>query len=508
MKIDLDKNYKIILLLIILFGFALRLVNIDKNVLWQDEVETTINTIQVVEDGYPHGYFKGKPIFETKAYIEIEDPIYKYTPTNYYGSKYENNKGWLTYYFLAPFIKIFGVSEKSARLPFFIFYILTTLFIFLVSQLFFKNKKISLLATLFFSVDYFAIMYGKQARYYGIFMFLPLATFYFNYLYIQKNKSKYLFWLTTLLILTFHTHIVLSLFLILFFLYYDFIKTKKIKINRILILNGLYFLVLTIPWLFLVKFWVNFLTHSDIYNPNDGIKLLWILGIFIVLVFIKFYKNITKNKYNPEISKKIPEEILYFFWTYIIFLPLTIPSESFAIRIFIPLLPFFAIIFSYLLFKITKHKYDIKYLTIIVIFILSYTIIFMTLRQYTYYGKTNWINNVFSYAQTTNFDSKNDIILSSWQDLSLAFYSDYQIYRTETIRPDYVNNYPNRVLFVFPFKHLENACPKGKVCNFQDPLLWMNIKPYSFFEPRLKNCQNKLIKDEILLFDCPALQLN
>ena len=86
-----NKKYLLLLGLIIVLGFCLRYINIGKHILWVDEAETVINTIQVIEDGYPHGYFKGQPIHENISYIKIEDPVYRYASTNYYGSKYENS---------------------------------------------------------------------------------------------------------------------------------------------------------------------------------------------------------------------------------------------------------------------------------------------------------------------------------------------------------------------------------------------------------------------------------
>jgi hypothetical protein len=128
------------------------------------------------------------------------------------------------------------------------------------------------------------------------------------------------------------------------------------------------------------------------------------------------------------------------------------------------------------------------------------------LRQYTHYGKTNWIKNVFEYAQSTNFDQKNDIILSTWQDLSLAFYSDYEIYRTETLRADFVNNYPNRILFILPYKHLEELCPEENKKFVRDHNFWMHSRDYSKFIPRLEKCSQKTLGAEVLMFDCPALE--
>ena len=497
----------LLLILIIAFGIFLRTININRYLTWQDEAETIINSIQVIEDGYPHGYFKGKPMFESISFIKINDPIYRYASANYYGSKYENNKGWLTYYYLAPFIKTFGVSETSTRLPFLLFYVLTTIVLYAFSNKLFKNKKIALLATFIFAIDYFAIYYEPQARYYAITIFLSLLSLYLNYLYIHSKKSKHLFLLTTVIILIFHTHIILCLSLGLFFIYYDFIKTKKIKFNRYIIYNLAYFLLFTIPWLILVEFWVNFHTHNVLDN-KESIKILLPLMAIITYIIIIFIKKILENKTKIEISKTINIYLLYSCLTYVVIVPMFIPIESFTPRLFIPLIPVCSIIFAKLFYEIFKNKKTLKKnTTYILIILLIYILLLTKTGHYENYGTTNNIRDMINYAKEINL-TQEDMITLNWQDLPLSLYTDYNVYHTTTLQADFFNNYQGRILAIFLYKHIEKDLPKKSVLStyVNTHKFWLiDNDNFKIYYPRLSTCEQKTLGNDILLFDCPAL---
>jgi|GEM_PF-6620856 hypothetical protein len=493
----------LLLILIIAFGIFLRTININRYLTWQDEAETIINSIQVIEDGYPHGYFKGKPMFESISFIKINDPIYRYASANYYGSKYENNKGWLTYYYLAPFIKTFGVSETSTRLPFLLFYVLTTIVLYAFSNKLFKNKKIALLATFIFAIDYFAIYHGQQARYYSIFIFLNIWSLYLNYLYLHSKKNIHLFWLTTSLILMFHTHIVLCLFLGLFFIYYDFIKTKKIKFNRYIIYNLAYFLLFTIPWLILVEFWVNFSTH-DINNNKELTKLLWLLLIILVPIIIKYIFITIGKREKLRISKKINTYIFTFFSLYIIFVPLIIPAESLTTRILSPLIPLSSIAFAILFWQIFIYKKEPKkYIIILLTGLLIYIPLFRILKA-NGYGTANGIIDILDYAEKIKL-SNDDLLTVNWQDFPIALKSDYNVYLTQTLQPDFYNNYPNRILTFFMYDHLYINNPTVHRTWLQQHDFWLYQDQFQDYKPRLEQCQKDWLNNHVLVFDCPAL---
>ncbi len=511
-KVDLEKNYKIILLIITLFGLGLRLININKDLLWADEAETVINSLQVIKDGYPNAYFEGEPIYENGESIKapIEDPVYKYASSNYIGSKYENNKGWFTYYYLAPWLKIFNWSELSARLPFLIFYILTSILIFLFSQKLWENKKISFLASLLFALDFWSIKYGQQARYYSPLILSSLLALYFNYLYILHQKNKFLFLTTTALLLTFHIHIIAFLILIIFILYYNLIKNRHLKINRIFLVNILYLLSGTLPWLILVKFWTNFYTHlanEEVIKDEATIaKLFWLI---IILLIYSSYKLLTKicPEYTKIIKKISPEYLSIFTIIFIIFIPLLIPGESWSSRIFIPLLPIIMMILAYVLYKLlTPPGEYLKYYISYLIFLPGlYLLLFFAMNNQMYAFKTDWIKETLNYSDTNRFQ-QNDIILTNWQVLSFILYSEKKVYDINVIRPDFINNHPNRILAVFWL-----ADEIGVTTNTTDEEKQIG-KDYYISEKyvknidRLKSCKKSNINQNTIIFDCPPLE--
>ncbi|MFA5134786.1 MAG: hypothetical protein WC505_03245, partial [Patescibacteria group bacterium] len=58
----------IIFCAILTVGVGLRFAMGGDRLLWQDEAETTINALQVLDVGYPNSTFEGKPIYENASY--------------------------------------------------------------------------------------------------------------------------------------------------------------------------------------------------------------------------------------------------------------------------------------------------------------------------------------------------------------------------------------------------------------------------------------------------------
>lgn len=510
-NINVEKNYKIILLLIIIVGFGLRLININKSILWHDEAETVINSLQVITDGYPNAYYKNQLIYENGDAIKIpiNDPIYKYASSNYFGSKYENNKGWFTYYYLAPWLKIFGFSELSARLPFLLFYILTVLLIFLFTRKLWINKKISLLACLLFSLDFWSIEYGYRARYYAPLIFSVLLTLYYNFLYVADKKNKYFFLTTSALLLTFHIHIIIFVVLTLFLFYYDFLKNKYLKIDKTFIWNLIYLLLGTIPWLILVKFWTNFYTH--VANNSGGSvqtmagKFLWLALILVIYFYFKILIKIIP-KINNEIKKIIPQYLSTFIFFIIILTPVLIPSESFESRIFVCLLPILSIILAYVLYNLFVTDGQVKkYHAFLLLIILSlYYMLFFVLNYNFANFKTDWIVKTIQYAKDNKFE-KDDIIITNIQNLTFSLYTNYTTYNIAVVTENFVNSYPNRILAVFYLNETKDQIFDTITFSKQSDNNESYLEKYTNNIDRLKNCEMYNIQENVIIFDCPSL---
>ncbi|PIZ48145.1 hypothetical protein COY32_00490, partial [candidate division WWE3 bacterium CG_4_10_14_0_2_um_filter_41_14] len=343
-----NRTELIILGLIVILGFGLRLIGIEKHLLWVDEAETVINSRQILEVGYPHGEYKGKPVFENASYIPSSSEKYEYESTNYFGSKYERNKGWLTYYYLAGFLRIFGFSNAVARLPFILLSLITVILIYYLGKKAF-NANIGLLAAFIHAVNFWAIFYEKQARYYTLFILLSLLVVYFYYRLMAERKFVNYFWITIFLILLFHTHLVAAIAALAFVSYGELIA---VRYNLLQLYQRwkywvLIYITATFSWWLLVNGFLGI-----VLLPLNGANLgLWWSAMFFCysLAYFAgriFVKLITKRRLiiNPAIKLLINYLIIYLAVAYFL-----IPQESFIARVFLPILPLLAMIVACLI---------------------------------------------------------------------------------------------------------------------------------------------------------------
>lgn len=493
MKFIEDKKITLLfLLLIILLGFLLRIIGINKHLLWQDEAETVINSLQVIEDGYPHGYFKGRPMYETESFIASNNPMYAYESTNYYGSKYEKNKGWLTYYYQAIFLKIFGFSEVSARLPFIGIFIITAYFIFkLASEVY--NKKVGLLATFLHAINYFAIFYEKQSRYYALEICLVVLCLYFYYLALKNNKFLYYLLTAIFLIALFHVHIISSLVLVIFMIFYKFLQLKNIKkvFDKNLLFLLFVFLLFSIPWLFLVNFWINF----KIYSNEISKKLYWIGAVFVFILAYIFITRIFLNLiFKIQVRIKSTDYLLICLITFLFLKPLITPEDSFATRLFVALLAIFAILIAKVILDLIRevNPRNVFYMILILLFFLTIPISKIP-TEINRYGSADWVKQAIQYLNDKNV-SKDTLILVAYNQLPFWVYSDYNIQIIWPVRLEYIKQYNKELIMIL-----------DKYCPYQDNIC-EQLEYFKYFErlKKFKGCQEANIVNEIYAYHCPV----
>ena len=182
-------KYYIFLVLIIIFGFAIRLINLDKNGgLWYDEI-----TIYSISQN-----FSG----DLKRFLQF--PIY--------------------YVFYKFWICILGNSDFVIRLMSVIFDILSLFMTFVLTKNIYKifsndeiqSIKAGLVSSSLYAVNSSFIYYAQEAKFYSFTFFAVLLFFIFWIKFLDKNCSKInfvLFYLSTLILLYSNTcQIVLIMF--------------------------------------------------------------------------------------------------------------------------------------------------------------------------------------------------------------------------------------------------------------------------------------------------------
>ena len=168
------------------------------------------------------------------------------------------NGHYLYFFSLSFFIKLFGFNQFSGRIANIAISVLIILLLYITSKYFFKNKKIGLISGFLFSMSPLAINMAKEIRYYELTFFFSLIFFYVFYritTLINKNGfnfKKYnnykIILLLPILLLGLDTHILLSLLVIGYFIYFVFYfyKKKPRYLINILFLSPLILIFFTI----------------------------------------------------------------------------------------------------------------------------------------------------------------------------------------------------------------------------------------------------------------------
>ena len=176
--------------------------------------------------------------------------------TDIYGTKYPIYfEGWLisgqsalAIYSIAFFIKIFGFSVISIRLPIMIMTILSLFFMLLLMNKIFKNKKITLIVLSLLAINPWDIMQSQWCLDCNFYPHIMLIAIYLFYTGIEDKKTAMLFFSMILFAITLYSYGI-ALYLTPIFLsilaLYLLIK-KKITIKKFLLCT-LVFLIVSLP---------------------------------------------------------------------------------------------------------------------------------------------------------------------------------------------------------------------------------------------------------------------
>lgn len=490
------KRIAILLFFFIIIGLSLRILAYRNLYLWQDEAETTINSLQVLEKGYPFDTFKGKPIFENASFIPSDHEKYAYESTNYYNSPFERNKGWLTYYYQASFLKLLGFSTFNARLPFVLLFPFSLALLYLLAKRLFTDK-VALLAAFFYSINYFSIFYERQARYYSLLVLLSLFCLFFFYQALTLKKWRYYLWSALGILLMFYTHIIASICLGVFFILVHIYYYKNLKslLSPKLITSLILPVVLALPWLIVVKFW----EVLQIIDANQG-KIFWLLILLILSLFIILNYFFLKVIFRIPLPNWKSFSAVNYLLLYIVLIfalkPFLIPSESIHARLFIEVNTLLMILFPLLLLKVFDYRRHDKKQKISIIancFVLLVVFLIINLDSLDQRPiDTVWVEKSIAYLAAKNVSLETPIFVS-YQQLPFMLYSNYNVDLIWPIRKSYLDNYKEKMYIILNGKEIS---PKGFYRDYYFPLEDLN------FYKKIQSCPVTEIYTEAFVYEC------
>lgn len=218
------------------------------------------------------------------------------------------------YLFLHNWIKLFGYSEFSLRLPSLFFFVFSVFLIFILGKKIF-NYKVGLYSAVLMAFSPFQIWYAQEARPYTLTVLVGLLSSYFLYIICTENKIKgwccfVLFSILGLYVSYFYIFMLIAQFIYLMIYCW---KRRSFKEGFLLILIPLAF----IPWashftnkLMWVKtgFWIPapnlesfFITLENFFLGYNVSEVIYIISdILLFSLLAKAFWQVKKNKKSEQ----------------------------------------------------------------------------------------------------------------------------------------------------------------------------------------------------------------
>ncbi|MFH0829376.1 MAG: glycosyltransferase family 39 protein [Candidatus Kerfeldbacteria bacterium] len=487
----------LIVIVAIAVGMGLRIAAGGTRLLWNDEAETTINSLQILDHGYPSSTYKGKALYENAVYIPSDDPKYAYESTNYYGTKFERNKGWLTYYYQAPFLKLFGFSTTSARLPFVLLSGVTILLIFVLGRKLFTPMAGAIAASLY-AINYFSIWYEMQARYYSLLATLAVLFLYSSYRSVTDGKWRSYLLALLSLVLLFYTHLVAFIAAALFFVCAHTFKARTIRsvVSTKIAVTVVGIAITVIPWILVVRLWEVPKSFSDYSLVMYWSIILVLIGAGIVAV-LRYTRNLIEYSFSRFTAVNY---LLLYCVVVTVLKPFLTPDESFGARTFIELNPIFCILGGTLVTQFMDRQWRqrasaLLFPCIFLVCTFAFFNVGMT-RTAPVSVDAGWVRSSIAALDRMSVSATTPVFVS-FQQFPFMLYSDYNIDLVWPIRTSYLDSYPNRLIMILDHRML---WPR---IFYRRELLPM--REYNFAQ-RLKRCTAQQVIPEVVLYDCPALR--
>lgn len=261
-----------------------------------------------------------KVIFISSNSIAVDEPFSIYhaqlDTSSIIEMLYGENNPPLHFFFLHYWIKAFGISTFSVRIPSLIFSTCTVYFIYKIGQSFF-NYRIALIASLLFTFSNYHVVFSHEARVYPLFALLTsISMFYFLKICNKDSSFKNYLYLLIVNSLLLYSH-----YLGFFVIFIQVLTTLLLKETRPLWKkNALYLgalFITYIPYLhILIIRFLESTSRSNWVKPPSGVaslyNMLWQFSnqplttvVSIVILISALTKYIVKKDFKIKSTNTV-----------------------------------------------------------------------------------------------------------------------------------------------------------------------------------------------------------
>lgn len=182
--------FKLVLILVIVVGIALRLINLEQKVYWKDEVFTSLRVSGYTEQDVTETLYKGHV-------LSLED-LQKYQKTNLFSNpigtvyglaKEEAQLPPLYFLIVKLWVSLFGNSVLVTRSLSAILSIISCFIIYLLCRELFELKIIAWIGMALMAVSPFHILYSQVARPYSLWLLTSLLSSWMLLRALRINKT-------------------------------------------------------------------------------------------------------------------------------------------------------------------------------------------------------------------------------------------------------------------------------------------------------------------------------
>jgi len=380
------------------------LANLGSRFLWGDEIEVAQLAKGILKVGYPTGN-DGRNILHYNIREEIQLLIYGNNNPNYVWKWHP----WLSHYVTAFSFLIFGVNTFTARLPFAVLGILSTLLLYLLARKIEKETSVANISILLLALYVPFYLYSRQCRYYALSIFLGLLTIYFYIKLIKGEKHSAIFFSIAGVLCFYTQYNLIATIYASTFLHALFFKRDRLKQ---LLICFVIILLFAAPWIIYAGSYSKInaglsekifgIFYLSSYILFYAFPLIMILALPLIILYRKKGKIFVNDKYA----------LIGFFIFFSIVTELFIPYGYPSLRHVTFIFPFAMLLLAAIVIKIKKYNAILAAIVLIIIIF------------------TNWLNVIpFKFGESwalSKFEPGSEKYLFIEDNLKIRyFFFDY-----------------------------------------------------------------------------------